>query len=67
MAIWIGLAREDLRGRDLDRHDPNFPCTISVRATKPLETAADASTARVAPDASAVSSAPRGDAVFGVS
>jgi SAM-dependent methyltransferase len=67
MAIWVGLAREDLRGKDLDRHDPNFPCTISVRATKPLETPASAATVHVAPGVSTVPSAPRGDVVLGVS
>jgi SAM-dependent methyltransferase len=35
MAFWVGLAQEDLRRKDFDVHDPDFPCTITVRATKP--------------------------------
>ena len=37
MAFWVGLAREDLRRKHLDRHDPAYPCTITVRVTKPQE------------------------------
>jgi SAM-dependent methyltransferase len=36
MAFWVGLAQEDLRRKHLDIHDPNFPCTVTVRATKPI-------------------------------
>lgn len=36
-AIWVGLSREDLPAASLDEHDPDFPCTISVRATKPAD------------------------------
>jgi hypothetical protein len=39
MAFWVGLAQEDLRRKHLDQHDPAYPCTITVRATKPKEAA----------------------------
>jgi SAM-dependent methyltransferase len=35
VAIWVGLAQEDICRSRLDEHDPSFECTISVRATKP--------------------------------
>ncbi len=35
MAFWIGLAQEELKPTQLDKHDPMYPCTISVRAIKP--------------------------------
>ena len=35
MAFWVGLAQEDLRRKHFDVHDPSFPCTVTVRATKP--------------------------------
>jgi SAM-dependent methyltransferase len=37
MAFWVGLARQDVRKKHLDRHDAAYPCTITVRATKPNE------------------------------
>ena len=36
MAFWIGLAQEDLRRKDFEVHDPSFPCTVTVRATRPV-------------------------------
>lgn len=34
VASWVGLAQEDLPKGRLDKHDPRFACTITVRATK---------------------------------
>jgi SAM-dependent methyltransferase len=39
LAVWVGLAQEDLRKKHLEQHDPEFPCTITVRATKRLKSA----------------------------
>ena len=33
-ALLVGLAREDLRTAQLDEHDPQYPCTLTLRATK---------------------------------
>jgi SAM-dependent methyltransferase len=40
IAIWVGLAQQDLPRRLLNRHDPRFATTITVRATKPARAAA---------------------------
>ncbi|HZN66422.1 MAG TPA: class I SAM-dependent methyltransferase [Tepidisphaeraceae bacterium] len=40
VAAWVGMAREDLPRRHLEEHDPRYPCTITVRATKPARAVA---------------------------
>ena len=47
MAFWVGMAQEDLRKKHLDQHDPAYPCTITVRATKPKEVANSAPATKV--------------------
>jgi hypothetical protein len=41
-AFLQGLAVEDLRPPELDRHDPHYQVIITARAVKPSITAADA-------------------------
>jgi len=36
VGIWVGMAQEDFRGRDLDHVDERYPCLLTVRAVKPL-------------------------------
>ena len=35
-ALLVGLAQEDLRTAHLDQNDPQYPCILSMRATKEL-------------------------------
>jgi SAM-dependent methyltransferase len=39
IAAWVGLAREDLRTKQLERNDPAYASTVTVRATKPARPA----------------------------
>jgi len=34
MNFWIGSSQEELSKKELDYHDPNFPCVITVKAIK---------------------------------
>lgn len=35
VGIWVGMAQEDFRARDLDPVDERYPCVLTVRAVKP--------------------------------
>jgi SAM-dependent methyltransferase len=45
VASLVGLSQEDLPKRHMECHDPEYTCTISVRATKPLRGGAAAAAA----------------------
>lgn len=32
--FWVGMAQEDLSPKELDKHDPEFPCVIGIKVTK---------------------------------